>query len=767
MLKPFTVLFFLLSFLGNAQTPMNSWQIHFSVSSSIDIASTDKAIYMATSNGISKYDIEDNSISTLTLAKGLSDLNITAINANNNIVAIGYLNGNIDIINENEITNVPWVKKFQISGSKKINNFYFSDDKIYVATNLGIVIYDISKNEIEDTYNPYLNSEVNDITINNDTLYAATNNGIYFAHKSSDFLNDYTKWNKKMDLPIHLTNSKISDIETFNNQLFFISQSLSYNEDTLYFINNKSLQRFYNKPVNLERIKVVNGELLIVNTSVLDIVNNELDVNEVIYDYTFGISPRMTGATYLKKSYWIADKNNGMVKAANTWNNSQIYSNTPFSDGCYKIDIQYGKMLVAGGGLTQNLQSTYSRNGAYVYDDGSWTNINYNSDPEMNIDSTWDVISTAINPNNTDQMAFGTFSKGALKVVTQGNSINKTYDQSNSPLEIDQNGFYIISHLNYDNDGNLWVANAGNEPLKMLSKDGIWHTFNLGSAAKNKFPTSFIIDRNGNKWIAFSNLGIVVYNENGTFDDPSDDQSVFISTNEGYGSLPSSAVKSICEDIDGEIWIGTESGLAVIFSTASIFDGGYGDADASQIVFKYGEENETLLGETSISSITIDGGNRKWIGTASSGVFCLSPNGTEEVYRFDTDNSPLLSNGILDIKVNQQTGEVYFATESGLISYRADATIADNEFNDVKVFPNPIRPNYAGDITIQGLGYESNVKITDVSGNLIYQTVSNGGTVTWNGKRLTGERVQSGVYLVWSASSTGKGKNVAKILFIN
>lgn len=767
MLKPFIFISLLFSFLGNAQTPMNSWQIHFSVSSSTDIATTDNAIYMATANGISKYDTDDNSVSTITLANGLSDLNISAINAKDNVVIIGYLNGNIDIINQNEIINVPWINKFQISGSKKINNFYFDGNNIYIATNLGIVVYNILKNEIEDTYNPYLNSEVNDITINNDTIYAATNNGIYFAHKSSDFLNDYTKWNKKTDLPLHLTNSKISDIETFNNQLFFISQSLNYNEDTLYYINNNSLQRFYTKPVNLERIRVINDELLIVNTSVLDIVNAELNIKEVIYDYTFGNSPRMTGATYLNDSYWIADKNNGMVKAANTWNNSQIYANTPFSDGCYNIDIQYGKMLVAGGGLTQNLQSTYSRNGAYVYDNSMWTNINYNSDVEMNIDSTWDVISTAINPNNIDQMAFGTFSKGALKVIEQENKVSKTYDEGNSPLEIDPSGFYIISHLSYDNDGNLWIANPGNEPLKMLSKDGIWYSFNLGSTAKNKFPTSFIIDSKGNKWLAFNNLGIVVFNENGTFDDPSDDQSVFISTNEGYGSLPSSAVNSICEDIDGEIWIGTELGLAVIFSTASIFDGGYGDADASQIVFKYGEENETLLGETAISTITIDGGNRKWIGTSSSGVFCLSPNGTEEIYRFDTENSPLLSNGILDIKVNQQTGEVYFATESGLISYRSDATIADNDFNEVKVFPNPVRPNYGGDITIQGLGYESDVKITDVSGNLIYQTVSNGGTAIWNGKRLTGERVQSGVYLVWSASSTGKGKSVAKILFIN
>jgi hypothetical protein len=264
-----------------------------------------------------------------------------------------------------------------------------------------------------------------------------------------------------------------------------------------------------------------------------------------------------------------------------------------------------------------------------------------------------------------------------------------------------------------------------------------------------------------------ASVSIVVFNENGTFSDISDDNIVVLSTASGYGSLPSSTVKGLAEDIDGEVWIGTETGLAVVYTTSTLFNGGYGDADAQEILLKYGEEVEVLLGTSEISAIAVDGGNRKWIGTSSSGVFCLSPNGTEEIYRFTTENSPLLSNGILDIKVDHISGEVFFATESGLISYRADATISDEKFSEVKVFPNPVKPGYKGLITIQGLGYESDVKITDVSGNLIYTTQSNGGTVVWDGNRLSGERVQSGVYLIWTASVTGKGKNVTKVVVIN
>ncbi len=178
-------------------------------------------------------------------------------------------------------------------------------------------------------------------------------------------------------------------------------------------------------------------------------------------------------------------------------------------------------------------------------------------------------------------------------------------------------------------------------------------------------------------------------------------------------------------------------------------------------------EVERLLGDTYVTAIAVDGGNRKWIGTNSSGVFCLSEDGTEEIYRFSTENSPLLSDNILDIQIDHLSGEVYFATVKGLVSFRSDASIADNEFETVSVFPNPVRPDFSGPITIQGLGYESDVKVTDISGNVVYRTVSNGGTVIWDGKTVEGARVQSGVYLVWSGITSGKGKNVAKILFIN
>jgi ligand-binding sensor domain-containing protein len=752
-----------------AQNSMGGWRVHYSANSTVGVANNTNSVFMATQNGIARFDTEDNSISDLTVTNGLSDLNISAIGDNDDVILIGYLNGNLDVLINNEIINVPWIKNAQIAGSKTINNFYFLGDRVYISTNIGIVIYSIEKNEIEDTFYPNLAPEINDVTIFNDTIFAASNNGIYMAALEQNYLNDYNNWIKKTNLPSTLVNSKFLAIESFSDNLFFSYDTDVFNGDSLFKMNkNNEVVNFFDAaPTTINSLSTGDDELIIAkqyNTTIFD-----LNLNEVtnIFDYSFGTIPTPVQSIKFKDYYWIADGSNGLVKAKSSWESNQVFSNTPSTDGSYRLDIQYGKVMVASGGLTGNLHNNYFKGGVHVFNNEVWNNLNATTQANYPL-QMWDVISVAINPNNLEQMAFGSYSVGGMSIINNG-EITESYNEFNSPLEtqIGNNGTHIIPDMKYDDNGNLWIVNSGVYPLKMLSAEGVWYSYSLGGTAKNKYPYRLTIDSKGNKWVGFSGAGIAVFNENGTYSDISDDELVALSTASGYGSLPSSDVKALAEDIDGEIWIGTETGLSVVYATSTLFDGEYGDADAQEILLKYGEEVEVLLGESSISAIAVDGGNRKWIGTSSSGVFCLSPNGTEESYRFTTENSPLLSDGILDIKVDHVSGEVFFATEAGLISYRADATIADEEFSQVKVFPNPVKPDYKGLITIQGLGYESDVKITDVSGNLIFKTQSNGGTVVWDGNRLSGSRVKSGVYLIWTASVTGKGKNVAKVVVIN
>jgi hypothetical protein len=763
------IIFFYL-ILSNAvysQLAMNDWRVHFSSSSSVGITKSSNKIYMAAANGIIVYDSEDNSVSNITHANGLSDIGISSIGSNDSVIIVGYNNGNIDIIEGNTITNIPWLKKAQLSGLKVINDFYFDNNIIYISTSIGVLVYDIQKKEIKDTYYPVIGSEINDLCFFNDSIYVATNNGVYTAGINQSYLNDFTNWTKKTNLPSTLLNSRISEIESFNNYLFIGYDDPTFGFDSIFKMNTSNQINFLKNSSELTNISAYDDELLISSLYNINIFDKSINSINDIYDYSFGGDLNIVGAIKFNDEYWIADKRNGLVRAFDSWNNQQVFNNSPFKDLCYRIDIQYGKMAVAGGALTHNYQNNYYRAGLYLFENELWKGINYTNDSGMDYNTTWDAISVSVNPNNTSQIALGTYSKGGLKIIENGKVV-QTFTTDNSLLEeqTGNNGAIIISDLKYDNEGNLWMVNPGASPLKMLSKDGVWYAFNV-QVSGSPYPTRLLIDSKGNKWICFLGAGIAVFNENGTPSDLSDDKLVKLGTSEGYGNLPSASIKSIAEDVDGEIWIGTEEGLTVVYSTDKIFDGNYGDADANQIKLEYGGNVEHLLGTSSVTAIAVDGGNRKWIGTTSSGVFCFSPNGLEEIYRFTAENSPLLSNTILDIKINHQTGEVFFATENGLISYRADATIGNEKFENVTVFPNPVRPDFRGNITIQGLAYNSDVKVTDVSGNLIYQTKSNGGTVIWDGNRLNGERVQSGVYLIWTASSTGKGKNVAKVVVMN
>ena len=222
---------------------------------------------------------------------------------------------------------------------------------------------------------------------------------------------------------------------------------------------------------------------------------------------------------------------------------------------------------------------------------------------------------------------------------------------------------------------------------------------------------------------------------------------------------------SIAEDLEGAIWVGTDKGVTVFYSPGLVFsDFNY---DAQQILITEGNYGQYLLSEERVKCITVDGANRKWIGTEKSGVFLLSKDGQEEILHFTKNNSPLFSNNIVDIAINPNNGEVFIATEKGLISYRSDATEGSSKQRSTKVFPNPVREDYNGPIAISGLVTDARVKITDVSGEIIFETIANGGQAIWSGKNKFNERVATGIYLVLSTNMFGEEKMVSKILFIN
>jgi len=322
-----------------------------------------------------------------------------------------------------------------------------------------------------------------------------------------------------------------------------------------------------------------------------------------------------------------------------------------------------------------------------------------------------------------------------------------------------------ISDIKFDNNNNLWGLNSQVEkPLFVKTAKDEWFSFSMNQDINGLYFDELIIDQANRKWGIIHDGGLFVYSDNNTLSNHLDDEYKILNTNSGNGNLPSLNIYTIIEDLDREIWIGTDKGVAVFYYPELIFSGF--NFDAQQILIQEGEYGQYLLSTERINCIKIDGANRKWVGTESSGLYLLSDDGLEQIHHFTTTNSPLFSNKIIDISINQLSGEVYIATDKGLISYRSDATIGEVKQEETYIFPNPVRENYQGNIAISQLVNNALVKITDINGVLVYQTIANGAQANWNGKNFNNEKVGTGIYLVFSVDSNGLEKIVSKILFI-
>ena len=296
---------------------------------------------------------------------------------------------------------------------------------------------------------------------------------------------------------------------------------------------------------------------------------------------------------------------------------------------------------------------------------------------------------------------------------------------------------------------------------------GEWNSFafNRAGSGHDDGMAEITIDDNGSKWIATRGDGIWIYNEGESFDSTGDDNMLRFTTSESSGNLPDKRVNTVAIDKDNVAWIGTKLGLVVFSDIDDMFEANYFAAEP--IIINEDGEGKKLLGNQTINKIVVDGANNKWFATESGGVYYTSANGQKTIHHFTKDNSPLLSDQIFDLDIDPETGRVFFVTSKGLVSFIGNATEGGDNFSKVFAYPNPVRPEYDGDIYIKGLTDKTNVKITDINGNLIFETTSQGGQAVWNGRSLSGYKASSGVYLVFAVSKDGTDTTVTKILIVN
>ena len=434
------------------------------------------------------------------------------------------------------------------------------------------------------------------------------------------------------------------------------------------------------------------------------------------------------------------------------------------------MSLEGNDLWTVPGGMDPSWSNIWNQATVSSFLDENWFTYNSSNTPAM--DTLRDIVSIAVDPLNTKRVYAGTWYRGLLEF--NNNELTQIYDSTNSSLRfiiVEGSPVIKIGGLYFDDNNNLWVTNSGAYNILSVrmpdgTSEGYWQSFYLGSSSSGKDVGKIIIDSYNQKWILMrEDHSIIVFNDNNTITNTNDDQAKKIGSGQGNGNIPGNKVYSIAVDLDGEVWIGTDKGVAVFYSPENVFTD-Y-DYDAQQILVEQDGYVQHLLEFETVTAIAVDGANNKWMGTDKAGVFLLSDDGTEEIHHFTENNSPLLSNSVTSIVINDNTGEIFFGTANGIISYKGIATSGEEKFKDVYAYPNPVREGYSGVIAIKGLVKNADIKITNISGTLTYETKAEGGQAIWNGRNFNGDKAHSGVYLVFASNEDGTETLVTKILFIN
>lgn len=740
------------------EIPIGTWRDHLSYSNAVSVTEGNGVVYCASESAVFSYNTVDHGLERMNLISGLSDIGVKSLKYNtiNNKLLIAYENGNLDIIRpDKQVVNLSFIKNSNIIADKTINEIYLFGSKAYLSTGFGIVVIDMDKEEVIDTY--YIGSlgvylKTNSVTIDNQYIYAATQEGVYYADKNSTNLADYNNWSLMSDLG----SGSYSRIVNFNGNLIVGQDNPSYSSDSVFYNNSGVWEKLISQGVQLNNIEVSSGKTIICSDASIKIFDGAF--NEVNSFYTFQneftIIPN--SALIINNEVWVADENNGLIHYfSGGWSGEIIAPNGPNTSSVFKMDLVDNSLWITSGGY-----ATYRSLFPYNYRvNGSWNKAKSKLYNPENQSILSDLISVAIDPNDKNHIYLGSWSEGLIEMYN--NEVQKVYNGRNSPLDSVFFGITSVGTLLFDKDNNLWITSSyTSDILSIKMPNNNWFSYSFpGETKSDGYYTKMIVDNNDFLWFLERKYNVImVFDPNKTYEDTSDDR---LYTGLNFGTA---TIYTFEKDKNGEIWFGTSQGVGVLSNPNQIFTE---SVVINPIYIQQDGQTQLLLESENVTAIAIDGANRKWFGTQNSGVYLMNEDGTEEIEHFTTENSPLFSNNIYDIKIEGKTGEVYIATERGLISYKGTATESNDDFENIFVYPNPVKPDYNGVIAVRGLTYDTDVRITDISGNIVFQTKSLGGQAIWDGNDLNGQRVQTGVYMVFCATQDGGLKNAAKILFIN
>ena len=753
----------------DAQRKQGTWQDYLSYTEAGKVSISPDKVYCATSGGLYFYDLQDNSVNKISDFIQLSDFGIKTIayNAANDVLVVAYNNSNIDLIYSGKVVNLSDIKRKQLTADKTIHNISFIDNEAWLSCGFGIVVINLNKKEIKDTY--LLGEEgsvlrVNDIELYGDYIYAATNNGILKALKSSNLL-DYQNWNKIQDIPYYT--EKFNFLASHAGKLIANYTPDQWDGDKMYIFNGITWEVYMPQIRFSYDIKVNGNYLAVTSREQVFVINENHQVVKEINKYKFGseevspINPRSSEVAE-NGTVWIADFKKAMIKSSGD-QFEQILLNSPMDNNIYSLH-QFGTDLwVAPGGTKGYEFPRFER-----YRNNQWQYFDKSSNAEL--DGFFNILVIVADPFKAEHIFVGSWGGGVLEY--QNDQFVNRFTNKNSALETalpnqPDEPYVRIAGMDFDSEGNLWITNSEvPHNLHSLSPDGKWKSFTLPEVASRYNVGQLLVNRYDDKWITImSGHDAYVVDKTG---DRIKRLLVTSYFNNGENEILNrmNDIYSMVEDNDGAIWIGTSKGVAVYTNPSRVWESGSFYAMQPSLDLNDGLYHPLLENET-VTAIVVDGANRKWLGTKNSGVYLVSETGTEEILHFTSNNSPLFSDNITSIAINQKNGEVLIGTEQGLISYMGEAIEGKATYDSVYVYPNPVRETYDGPVTVTNLIQNSEVKITDIAGNLVFRTQSLGGQAVWDGRNLNGNRVKTGIYLVFCNDEFGEETHVTKLLFIH
>ena len=729
------------------------WTGYFSYNEITALSRGDNKVFAAAQNAVFAYDLLTNEIATYSTIQGLTGEDISALyySESSGILFIGYDSGAIDIVREDEqvLTVVDIKNKTSIPPTEKqINSFDEYNGLLYISTGFGISLYDLERLEFQDSYfigNNGGQLNVTQTAILGDYIYASTDAGMRRALVANDNLIDYKNWT------------------TIASGSW---QGVAVVGSTLYAVNNdRSLQRFNGSSFNsISTYSLVPVHLSGAN----DFLTVTLPDQIFVYNESgnvvanAGISADYSGvfrtAITSEGNLFSGTVGSGLLISAitNATDVIQVLPDGPSRNDPFSIEAVPDELWVVYGDYSAsfNPYPLKNRGLSHFRKETGWVNI-----PFEEIFGATNLVNITISPNNAEQAFISSYHSGLLEI--NEDVPVKLFDESNSDLaDIPVNPQDVrINGADFDNSGKLWMTTSLVENALAVKTGEQIESISIEPAITDYEAvdayTQLVVGRQGNVYFGSNNRGLVGYKP-ATGD--------FALLNTENAGLPTDDVRSLAIDKNGTLWIGTTGGLRVLNGPARMFEDT--DVTTNPIVILENDIPVELLNDQVILSIEVDGSNNKWIGTVSSGAFYFTSDGQETLQQFNTSNSPLPSNNIQDITIDSASGKVYFATPRGLVAFDGSAVAPTEDLTAVRAFPNPVRPKYDGMVTIDGLTERANVKITDITGNLVYEQVSEGGSIQWDTTAFGRHKVASGVYMILVTGEDAVETKVAKLMII-